>query len=72
LNYGLHFHQNAPSPLCLHDKPNYALHFHWNTFCPLCSCQNLSTYGLYSHQSPHGMLCLAYCWLWFTLFVKCT
>jgi hypothetical protein len=28
LNYGLHFHQNAPSPLCLHDKPNYVLHSH--------------------------------------------
>lgn len=27
-NYGLHFHQNVPSPLCLHDKPNYALHSH--------------------------------------------
>jgi hypothetical protein len=26
LNYGLHSHQNAPSPLCLHGKPNYALH----------------------------------------------
>jgi len=28
LNYGLHSHQNASSPLCLHGKPNYASHSH--------------------------------------------
>jgi hypothetical protein len=49
----------VPSPLCLHDKPRYTLHSQWNTFFPLCSCQNFSTYGLYSHQSAHGLLCLA-------------
>jgi hypothetical protein len=44
--------------LCLHDKPYSALDSHWNTFHPLCYCQNLRTYGLYSHQSAHGLLCL--------------
>ncbi len=31
-NYGLHFHQNVPSPLCLHDKPDIPIEIHFSLY----------------------------------------